>query len=430
MAVFQHVQAIEVIAWGHRVGAIAASGLRDTYAFEYDRGWVRREIELAPFTMPVSQAPRIFTFPDLEPETFRGMPGLVADALPDHFGNRLIDAWMATHGYRPETISPLDRLAYMGQRAMGALEFRPMRGPSRTSTTPVQLGALVEQARQAVAGHLNDADSAEHTLNELISVGTSAGGARAKAVLGWNPTTGELRSGQFDLPDEFEHWLLKFDGVGADPVLGPSQQYGRIEYAYYQMATAAGITMSPCRLLEEHGRAHFMTRRFDRTGPAKVHVQSLCALRHASYKYAQVHAYETLFITADQLGLGDAAMNQLFRRLVFNVAARNCDDHTKNVAFLMHEGRGWELAPAYDITYAYNPDSVWTRAHQMSVGGKFSDITKQDLRTLADRFSIPGTQQAFDDVEAAVARWPEFAAQAGVGRDEIQRIRGMHRPAV
>ena len=432
MAAFKHVDVIEVLAWGQRVGAVAADAHRKAYLFEYDPAWWRSGVQLAPLTMPVgtasrpSAAERIFSFPALGEHTFRGLPGLLSDSLPDNFGNQLIDAWLASHGYRPEQVTILDRLAYMGRRAMGALEFRPQRGGHAASSAPVAMAKLVEQARRAFHGEIDDNDGATRALNQLISVGTSAGGARPKAVLGWNPQTEELISGQFDLPEGFEHWLLKFDGVGRDETLGPSQQYGRIEYAYSKMAGLAGIAMSECRLLEEGGRAHFMTRRFDRVGNDRIHVQSLCAMRHMDYDLSQVHAYESLFLVARDLGLGDEALNQLFLRMAFNVAARNQDDHTKNFAFLLPQDGRWSLAPAYDVTFAMDPANRWMKAHQMSVAGKFEDISRKDLLEVASRFSIPGASAAMDAVNEALGHWPHLAGEAGVGASETQRIAALH----
>ena len=433
MATFRHVEVIEAWIWGQRVGAVAWDPNRRTHVFEYDPDWWRSGVQLAPIMMPVdpgnpAPASRRFLFPGLDETTFRQLPGLLSDALPDHFGNQLIDAWMATHGYSAAQVTTLDRLAYMNKRGMGALEFRPARGGQTTSSTPIQLARLVEQARRAFQGQLEESDEDARALNQLISVGTSAGGARAKAVLGWNPRTNELVAGQFDLPEGFEHWLLKFDGMGHDQQLGPSQHYGRIEYAYHRMAVRAGIDMQPCRLHHEGGRAHFMTRRFDRDGNRKHHVQSLCALQHMSYNFTRTHAYESLFLTARMLGLDDAAMTQLFTRMAFNVAARNQDDHTRNFAFLLREGGTWELAPAFDITFAMDPGNKWLSAHQMSVAGKFEGIGRSELLQVADRFSIGGTANAFARINAALAEWPAFAAEAGLGDPEIVRIAGLHQP--
>ena len=428
MARFRHVEVIEVSIWGSRIGAVAADPGLKAYVFEYDPQWVRTGIQLAPLTLPIAAGGRhSFTFPGLDESTFKGLPGLLSDALPDRFGNQLIDAWMARKGYRPAQITTLDRLAYMNKRAMGALEFRPARGGQTASAVPLQMARLVEQARLAFKGRLGDGDSTSQALNQLISVGTSAGGARAKAVIGWNPVTGDMIAGQFDLPEGFEHWLLKFDGTGNDQGLGPSQQYGCIEYAYSRMATAAGVTMQPCRLHQEGGRAHFMTRRFDRDGNHKVHVQSLCALRHMSYNQVHTHAYESLFLAARDLGLDDAAMTQLFARMAFNVAARNQDDHTKNFAFLMRQGQPWALAPAYDITFALDPGNRWLAAHQMSVNGKFEDIGRGDLIAIAEQFSIPRAAPTLQRINSAIGLWSELGAEAGVSAEEVARIGALHR---
>jgi serine/threonine-protein kinase HipA len=286
---------------------------------------------------------------------------------------------------------------------------------------------LVETARRLIQGDLSDDAQAQAALANIIRVGTSAGGARAKAVVAWNPQTDELRSGQFDVTDGFEHWLLKFDGMGKDLELGTGANYGRIEYAYHRMALAAGIDMHACRLLEENGRAHFMTRRFDRDGNKKHHMQSLCAMQHLDYKQRGTHAYETLFLVAERLGLDDRARAQLFLRMAFNVMARNCDDHTKNFAFLLREGHSWALAPAFDVTHAYNPDGEWTYQHLMSVNGKFDDIRRADLTAVGDRFSVPRIPVLLGQVTNAVARWTEFATEAGLPAGEAAKVAADHR---
>jgi serine/threonine-protein kinase HipA len=290
-----------------------------------------------------------FVFPNLPEATFHRLPGMLADALPDAFGNALIDAWMAQHGMEKSAVTPLDRLAYMGRRGMGALEFKPARGSHRESAAPLEMKSLVEEARKLIEGDLTRDAHAQAALDNIIHVGISAGGARAKAVIAWNPKINIIRSGQFDAAEGFEHWLLKFDGVGKDFDLGTGADYGRIEYAYYLMAKQAGIDMHACRLLEENGRAHFMTRRFDRdvvSGQTiKHHVQTLCAMDHLDFKQRSTHAYAQLFMVVSQLKLGDGALDQVFRRMAFNVMARNCDDHTKNFSFLLKQGGNWELAP-------------------------------------------------------------------------------------
>ncbi len=418
---------IEVRIWGHLVGAVAPDPSLGVYLFEYDPDWRKLGIELAPLLMPTRGDRTVFGFQGLG-ASFMGLPGMLVDALPDDFGNGLIDAWMAAHGVAKSSITPLDRLAYMGRRGMGALEFRPARGSSSESQRPLEMQALVEAARGVLKGDLAGDTHAQAALASIIRVGTSAGGARAKAVLAWNPRTQEIRSGQFEVADGFEHWLLKFDGVGRDLELGTTADYGRIEFAYHLLAGHAGVAMAPCRLLEENGRAHFMTRRFDRDGSSKHHVQSLCALLHLDYRQRATHAYEQLFMAISELGLGDPALVQAFRRMSLNVMARNCDDHTKNIAFLLKQGGGWELAPAYDLTHAYNPKGEWTYQHLMSVNGRFDGIRREDLLAVADRFGVPGAKAILGEVGQALVRWPECAHQAGVPPEREREIAADFRP--
>ncbi len=338
-------RAIEVRIWGQRAGALAPDPQLGCHVFEYAPAWVGTGLELAPRTMPLANARTPFAFPLLPAATYQGLPGMVADALPDFFGNALIDAWMQSKGIEKEAITVLDRLAYMGKRALGALEFHPAMGFRKDSAAALEMGSLVEAARSAVHGRLGSDSLAHAALAQIIRVGTSAGGARAKAVIAWNPKTEEIRSGQFEVPEGFEHWLLKFDGMGSDHELGMGSDYGRIEFAYHLMARAAGLQMSPCRLFLENGRAHFMTQRFDRDRNEKHHVQTLCAMEHLDYKQRATHAYAQAFMTAARLGLGAEALDELFRRMAFNVMVRNCDDHTKNLSFLLRRDQPWTLAP-------------------------------------------------------------------------------------
>jgi serine/threonine-protein kinase HipA len=423
------VKVIEVRMRGTKMGAVALDPAIGVYAFAYDPKWKRRGIEVAPLTMPLSDSRDVFVFPALPKGTYLGLPAMLADALPDDFGNALIDAWMATHGVDKKSITVLDRLAYMGQRGMGALEFKPARGSHKESATPIAMKELVEEARRLVQGTFAVDHEAKAALANIIKVGTSAGGARAKAVIAWNPKTDEVRSGQFDAAPGFEHWLLKLDGVCKDMELGTGEGYGRIEFAYSRMARAAGISMSPCRLLRENGRAHFMTKRFDREvtpegETRKHHVQTLCAMNHLDFRQRGTHAYAQLFLTIAQLGLGDDAVSEAFRRMAFNVMARNCDDHTKNFSFLLPQDMPWELAPAYDVTHAYNPRGEWTYQHLMSVNGRFQAITRDDLLADADRFSVRKARQILDKVRAALENWSAFALEAEMEdslRDRVAR---------
>ena len=420
------VPVIEVRVWGKRVGAIAPDPKLGFYAFAYDPSWRRTGIELAPLTMPLEDQREAFVFSNLPEATFQRLPGMLADALPDEFGNALIDAWMAKHGVLKNAVTTLDRLAYMGKRGMGALEFKPALGAHKESAAPLRMKALVEEARKAIEGDLSVDAEAEAALADIIRVGTSAGGARAKAVVAWDRKAQQIRSGQFDLAPGFEPWVLKFDGVGKYPELGTGAEYGRIEYAYYRMATEAGIVMSECRLLEESGRAHFMTRRFDRDvvkgRTIKHHAQTLCALNDLDFKQRGTHAYAQLFMVLAQIGLGDDAISQVFRRMALNVIARNCDDHTKNFSFILKQGRSWELAPAYDVTHAYNPKGEWTFQHLMSVNGKFKDITRADLLAEADRFSVRRANDLLADVRAAVENWPSHAKEAGLTQTTSDKV--------
>jgi len=424
---YRRVDRVEVWLWGRFIGATALDPVLGYYVFAYDRRFARTGIELAPLHMPLDSNERPFVFADLPEITYRRLPALLADALPDDFGNALIDRWLAEAGVPKNAITPLDRLAYMSNRAMGALEFKPQRGPGTKKPTAIELGDLVATARQAVSGTWQTDDGTVAALRTIIDVGTSAGGARAKAVIAWNPTTQEMRSGQLDAPDGFEHWLLKFDGVGADRELGSSQDYGRIEFAYHLMAREAGITMTDCRLLEENGRAHFMTKRFDRDGAReRHHVQTLCAMAHLDFRRKGTNSYAQLFHTIRELALPREDLVEAYRRMVFAVLARDCDDHTKNFSFRLRRGEMWRLAPAYDLTFAHNPEGEWTHQHLMAVNGKFRDFTGEDLLADADRFGIGEAKTIVDQVRAAVAHWPKHAADAGVPKTETARIGSLH----
>jgi len=409
---------IEIRIWANRVGAVAPDPRLGCYVFAYDPLWSKSGIELAPITMPLNDSRTTFAFPNLSEPSYKKLPGLLADALPDDFGNTLIDAWMSRKGVEKRNVTVLDRLSYMGRRGMGALEFKPARGAHRESAEPLEMKSLVEAARMAIQGDLSGDVESQAAIANIIRVGTSAGGARAKAVVTWNPETHQIRSGQFDAEPGFEHWLLKFDGVGRDSELGGSADYGRIEYAYHLMASAAGIKMSPCRLLEENGRAHFMTRRFDRDvkneETIKHHVQTLCAIDHIDFKQRATHDYSQLFMVISNLRLGDDAISQAFRRMAFNVMAKNCDDHTKNFAFLLRQGESWELAPAYDITHAYNPHGEWTYQHLMSVNGKFNGIKRSDLLIEAERFGVRRPLDLLSEVRSALDSWQQFSTDAGL----------------
>ena len=417
---FKHVDVVEVYLWQTHIGSIALDPAYGFYAFSYTPEFVSTGIEPSPLQMPLSNETYLFT--DLPEQTYKQLPAMLSDALPDDFGNALINRYMADQGIEAPDVTPLDRLAYMSHRAMGALVFKPARGPRTQTPTSIELGSLVEQARQAVTGVVTDDAQANAALRSIIEVGTSAGGARAKAVIAWNPTTDEIRSGQLMAPPGFEHWLLKFDGMGSDHELGVPQNYGRIEYAYHLMARDAGITMNDCRLLLENGRAHFMTRRFDRTGEnSRHHMQTLCAMAHIDFKKKGTNAYSQFFSTMTQLNLPYEDMEEAFRRMVFNVMARNCDDHSKNFSFLLPENSAtWELAPAYDVTFAHNPNGQWTNQHLMSVNSKFKNFEVQDLLEEADRFKIGTAKSVINQVRRAILNWPQWSESAGL--PEIESV--------
>ena len=421
----------EVRLWGRTIGAVSLEDDTDTAAFQYTPEFAGSGIEVSPITMPLGDS--IYQFPELSQNSFHGLPGLLADSLPDKFGNALIDAWLATQGRTPDTFNSVERLCYTGSRGMGALEFIPSIGPPQNSAKKIDIDNLVQLASE-VLGQRTDLnvtfqeDTAANALTDILRVGTSAGGARAKAVIAWNPNTNEVRSGQVKAPDGFEYWLLKFDGVtgNKDKELDDPQGYGAIEYAYYQMALEAGVTMSECRLLEENGRRHFMTKRFDRLdGGDKLHMQSLCGLAHFDFNAAGAYSYEQALLIIRQLKLPMAAIEEQFRRMVFNILARNQDDHVKNIAFLMNKKGIWSLAPAFDMTYSYNPSGAWTSAHQMTMNGKRDGFTIEDFKACAEAGSLKRgrAESIINEVRKAVVRWPEYASKALVNDDWIKNIK-------
>ncbi len=425
----------EVRLWGRTIGAVSLAEGDTTAAFEYVPEFVGSGIELSPLRMPLQR--RIYRFPELPRETFHGLPGLLADSLPDRFGNALIDQWLAQQGRTPDSFNAVERLCYVGTRGMGALEFKPLMGPRPARASEVDVAALVRLAsdvlthRQGLKVSLGSHER-EKALRDILRVGTSAGGARAKAIIAWNPETNEVRSGQVEAGEGFSYWLLKFDGVAGnkDKELEDPRGYGAIEYAYALMARAAGIDISECRLLEENGRRHFMTRRFDRTDDGgKLHMQSLGALAHFDYNQAGATSYEQAFLVMRQLGLPMAQLEEQFRRMLFNVVARNQDDHVKNIAFLMDQKGQWSLAPAFDVTYSYNPTGTWTARHQMTINGKREDFTMEDFRACAKTAMLKrGRDRAIlEEVVEAVRRWPEFAEKAGLTHVLSDQLARAHR---
>lgn len=421
----------EVRLWGRTIGAVSLEDGERYAAFQYDPAFARSGIEVSPFTMPLSE--RIYQFPELPEPSFHGLPGLLADALPDRFGHALIDAWLATQGRTAASFNAVERLCYTGARGMGALEFVPALGPKPRSAKKIEVDALVKLASEILSRRTDleasfASERRKTALNDILRVGTSAGGARAKAVIAWNPATNEVRSGQVAAGEGFGYWLLKFDGVtgNRDKELDDPKGYGAIEYAYSLMAKAAGITMSDCRLLEERGRRHFMSRRFDRLeGGEKLHLQSLGALAHFDFNQAGAHAYEQALSVIRRLDLPMESIEEQFRRMVFNIVARNQDDHVKNMAFLMDKTGRWSLAPAYDLTYSFNPTGSWTAQHQMTMNGKRDAFTVTDFLACARSAQMKrGRAEAIlEEVRGAVVNWLDHADAAGVAPEWREPIR-------
>ena len=418
--------AAEVYLWGTRIGVVVFDD--GIGRFEYDKRFLSSGIEVSPLVMPLSS--QVYSFPELSRISFHGLPGLLADSLPDKFGNAVIDAWLMSQGRSRESFDPVERLCYTGNRGMGALEFVPAIGPAAAESRSIEVDRLVKLAGDILADrekmHVHASDDA---IQEIIRVGTSAGGARAKVIVAWNEETGDFRSGQVDAGEGYGYWLIKFDGVNGngDKEGADAPQYTRIEYAYSLMARAAGIDMEECRIYKEHGRHHFMTRRFDRdplTG-AKLHMQSLGGIAHFDFNLPGAYSYEQAAEMMRRMGITRAEVVQLYARMVFNVAARNQDDHVKNISFLMDRSGKWKLSPAYDVTYAYNPDGMWTGSHQMTINGKRERIRREDLLACAGHMGISRAMavKMIDRVDSAIAGWSGFAAEAELSEPVMEAIR-------
>lgn len=420
--------AAEVYLWGRRIGFVAQDNVSDIPRFNYDAEFIKSGIQVSPIVMPLAE--RAYTFPGLREETFHTLPGLVADSLPDKFGTKLIEQYLAEQGRRLEDLTAVERLCYTGSRGMGALEYLPAQGYEDTPDATIDIDALVRLASDILTErnelHLQTDD---HTMEQILKIGTSAGGARAKAVIAWNEQTGDIRSGQIDAGDGYEYWIIKFDGVENNKDKGDKADgecFTRIEYAYYLMATAAGIDMNRCILHEEAGRYHFMTKRFDRIGQTgqKLHMQSLGAIAHFDFNDPGANSYEQAAGIILRLGMGQDEIERLYRRMVFNVLARNHDDHVKNISFLMDRSGEWTLSPAYDVTFAFDPNNFWLRRHQMSVNGKLEDFRLEDLLECGRHMNLTNRKmmEIVEEVEGALERWSEFAEAAGVPEREMGEV--------
>ncbi|HRG58766.1 MAG TPA: type II toxin-antitoxin system HipA family toxin [Bacteroidia bacterium] len=408
----------EVKIWETFVGAVAWDEQSGTASFEYAPSWLKNNVELAPLKMPLL-AKKVYSFPELRPnrimqyDTFKGLPGLLADALPDKYGNQLINQWLAHQGRPQNSLNPIEMLCFIGSRGMGALEFEPNSIKENKNTFTVEINSLVEIAqkllyeRSSFNANLQHED--EKAIMDILKIGTSAGGARPKAVIAYNEKTGEVKSGQTKAPQGFEHWIIKLDGV-SDVQLGASKGYGRVEMAYYLMAKDCGINMMPSTLLEEKGRAHFMTKRFDRSGNnTKHHIQTFCALKHFDFNLVNSFSYEQLFQTMRELKLNYQEIEQMYRRMVFNVLAKNCDDHTKNFSFILKQNSNWELAPAYDICHAYRPGSEWVSQHALSINNKRNNINRHDLLTIANQINCKKSEHIISEVQEVILKWKKYA---------------------
>ncbi|NTW32759.1 MAG: type II toxin-antitoxin system HipA family toxin, partial [Bacteroidetes bacterium] len=409
----------EVKIWGKLVGAVAWDEETGIASFEYDPGFKKLNWDLSPLKMPIKSSKKVITFPELrryknaEFDTYKGLPGLLADVLPDKYGNQLINIWLAQQGRPQEGMNPVEMLCFIGARGMGALEFEPPTIKESKRTFSIEIDSLVDIAKKMLTKResfsTNLQKDEEKAVMEILKIGTSAGGARPKAVIAYNEKTGEVKSGQTKAPNGFEHWLIKLDGV-SDVQLGASNGYGRVEMAYYNMAIACGIEMMPSTLLEENGRAHFMTKRFDREGgEIKHHIQTFCALKHFDFNLVTSFSYEQLFQAMRELKLSYQDTEQMFRRMVFNVIARNCDDHTKNFSFRLKKEGKWELAPAYDICHAYKPDHRWVSQHALSINNKRKGITKEDLLATEKSIKTKKAVSIIEEILYQVNNWKRFA---------------------
>jgi len=423
------IQTAFVKIWNEIAGAVAWDEQTQTASFEYAPKFISRQWDLSPLKTPTSAGKRIFSFPELKGNaTFKGLPGLLADSLPDRFGNQLINAWLVQNGRPENSLNPVELLCFIGTRGMGALEFEPTYFKPGNRTFTVEMDSLVDIAKKMLgnreAFQTNLVQDEQKAMIEILKVGTSAGGARPKAIIAFNEKTGQVKSGQTKAPKGFEHWLVKLDGV-SDAQFGESTGYGRIEMAYYLMAQDCGVDMMESRLLEENGRAHFMTKRFDREGgEQKHHIQTLCAMQHYDFNDVHSFSYEQLFQTMRLLRLPYPQAEQMYRRMVFNVLSKNCDDHTKNFAFRLKQDQAWELAPAYDICHAYRPDSQWVSQQAISINGKKKDITKHDLLAIAKMNNIKKPEAIIHQIIDKIKQWPRYAEQTKVSaakRDTIHK---------
>lgn len=425
------VDVAEIKLWGELVGAVRWDQDQQLGFFQFDPNFIKKAWDISPIKMPIANGSVIYSFPELRQgkneteDTFKGLPGLLSDALPDKYGNRLINIWLAQQGRPDNSMNPVEKLCFIGTRGMGALEFEPAQIRASKNTFSLELDSLIEVAKKMLSERedflTNMDEGQEKAMQDILKIGTSAGGARPKAVIAYNPKTQDIRSGQGNVPKGFEHWLLKLDGV-SDAQFGESSGWGRVEYAYYLMAKDCGIAMSACQLLEENGRAHFMTKRFDRDGNTKHHIQSLCGLQHYDFNDMDGYSYEQVFQTMRLLRLPYPEAEEMFRRMVFNVLATNYDDHTKNFSFLLKQNESWSLSPAYDLCFSFDETNHWVNKQTLSVNGKRLNITKEDFMTIAKANNIKKGENIIAKINNVVKSWNVYAKKAKVRSDLKDRI--------
>ncbi|MBC7539290.1 MAG: type II toxin-antitoxin system HipA family toxin, partial [Bacteriovorax sp.] len=424
----------EVYMWGTLIGFISWDEEGEFSSFEYEQDFLHAPVEPSPLMMPKRKG--VFSFRELSKESYKGLPGMLSDSLPDKFGNALIDVWLAVKGRKAGSFNPVERLCYIGERGMGALEFKPTKYKGRNNDVPIDIKDMVELASQILTDREKFEENLKHedgkklneALTNLLVIGTSAGGARAKCLIAFNENTGEVRSGQIKTISNFTYWLLKLDGVSnnKDKELKDPKGFGRIEYAYHLMAKDCGIEMSDCRLLHENERAHFMTKRFDRTdGGEKLHMQSLCAMGHYDFNMAGAYSYEqALQVIRDVVTKNTKqVLEQQFRRTIFNIIGRNQDDHTKNIAFLMNKKGEWSLSPAFDVTYSFNPQGKWTNKHQMSLNGKRDGFTMSDFFEFADKADLKKNQakKIIEQIIEVLSHWEIYADIGEVSAEHCEQ---------
>ena len=418
---------INIKLWNENVAAVAWDKEKEYATIEFYNSFAKTGWDIAPLQMPINdilRGERIFSFPANRSKTFKGLPALLADSLPDDYGNSVIDEWFASKNMSVE-ISPLDRLCYIGKRGMGALEFEPANTDNLLNESSVleikELTALTKKILSKRTAFQTNLKSNNKAIFDILRVGTSAGGAKPKAIIAYSETTGEVRSGQVQAPEGFSYWLLKFDGIEGGKIKDNPLGIGKIEYAYCKMASDCGIKMTECRLLREGRRAHFMTKRFDRTeNGEKIHTQTFCAI--GNFDRDERYSYEQIFQVMRQLNLPYFELEQMYRRMVFNVLARNHDDHTKNHSFLMDKNGKWSLAPAYDLCYTYSPSGKWTNKHQLSLNGKRDNFTMQDLLQVAEKQNIKNAKEIVYQALEVVSQWTKYANRYKVKKEFINII--------